>query len=199
MNTQTSYFKKALVVLMAVMMVFTMMPGMAWAEKQPTSGVDDNIAWSLNSEGTLTISKKANATDGTMNNYPYSLKVPWTKASKDNNIPIKVVIINDGVTSIGAYAFSGATQMQSIHIPESVTSIGKKAFEKSALTEITLPCSPATTALSNLLALEKVAFYDSVTVIEDSAVSYCKSLKEVSLPASLQEISPTAFNGCESN
>ena len=31
MNTQTSYFKKALVVLMAVMMVFTMMPGMAWA------------------------------------------------------------------------------------------------------------------------------------------------------------------------
>ena len=31
MNTQTNYFKKALVVLMAVMMVFTMMPGMAWA------------------------------------------------------------------------------------------------------------------------------------------------------------------------
>ena len=29
MNTQTSYFKKALVMLMAVMMVFTMMPGMA--------------------------------------------------------------------------------------------------------------------------------------------------------------------------
>ena len=33
MNTQTSYFKKALVVLMAVMMVFTMMPSMAWAEE----------------------------------------------------------------------------------------------------------------------------------------------------------------------
>ena len=32
MNTQGSYFKKALVVLMAVMMVFTMMPSMAWAD-----------------------------------------------------------------------------------------------------------------------------------------------------------------------
>ena len=32
MNTQTSYFKKALVVLMAVIMVFTMMPSMAWAD-----------------------------------------------------------------------------------------------------------------------------------------------------------------------
>ena len=31
MNTQVSYFKKALVVLMAVIMVFTYMPSMAWA------------------------------------------------------------------------------------------------------------------------------------------------------------------------
>ena len=36
MNTQVSYFKKALVVLMAVMMVFTMMPSMAWAEEDYT-------------------------------------------------------------------------------------------------------------------------------------------------------------------
>ena len=37
MNTQVSYFKKALVVLMAVMMVFTMMPSMAWADNTETS------------------------------------------------------------------------------------------------------------------------------------------------------------------
>ena len=34
MKTQPSYLKKALVVLMAVMMVFTMMPSMAWAEDE---------------------------------------------------------------------------------------------------------------------------------------------------------------------
>ena len=38
MNTQTSYFKKALVVLMAVMMVFTMMPSMAWAAEETETG-----------------------------------------------------------------------------------------------------------------------------------------------------------------
>ena len=38
MNTQTSYFKKALVVLMAVMMVFTMMPSMAWAAETFSEG-----------------------------------------------------------------------------------------------------------------------------------------------------------------
>ena len=31
MKKRTSYFKKALVVLMAMIMVFTYMPGMAWA------------------------------------------------------------------------------------------------------------------------------------------------------------------------
>ena len=33
MTTQTGYFKKALVVLMAVMMMFSMMPAAAWADE----------------------------------------------------------------------------------------------------------------------------------------------------------------------
>ena len=93
MNTQTSYFKKALVVLMAVMMVFTMMPSMAWAEKQPTNGVDGNIAWSLDSEGTLTISKNAGATDGIMADYKAFPKAPWLQAATKKKTPIKAVII----------------------------------------------------------------------------------------------------------
>ena len=38
MNTQTSYFKKALVMLMAMIMVFTMMPSMAWADDTEGTG-----------------------------------------------------------------------------------------------------------------------------------------------------------------
>ena len=75
MNTQTNYFKKALVVLMAVMMVFTMMPGMAWATETSsnessegnivasgTCGAASNengaasVTWELSTDGTLTIS-----------------------------------------------------------------------------------------------------------------------------------------------
>ena len=42
MNTQTNYFKKALVVLMAVMMVFTMMPGMAWATDETETSSNES-------------------------------------------------------------------------------------------------------------------------------------------------------------
>ena len=41
MNTQVSYFKKALVVLMAVIMVFTYMPSMAWAADGDGSGTTE--------------------------------------------------------------------------------------------------------------------------------------------------------------
>ena len=44
MNTQVSYFKKALVLLMAVMMVFTMMPSMAWADGGTDASVEDEYA-----------------------------------------------------------------------------------------------------------------------------------------------------------
>ena len=39
MNTQTSYFKKALVMLMAVIMVFTYMPSMVWADSDDSGTV----------------------------------------------------------------------------------------------------------------------------------------------------------------
>ena len=52
MNTQTSYFKKALVVLMAVMMVFTMMPGMAWATDVTEAGGNESSASNIVASGT---------------------------------------------------------------------------------------------------------------------------------------------------
>ena len=42
MNTQTSYFKKALVMLMAVIMVFTYMPSIAWADSTGSETPEDS-------------------------------------------------------------------------------------------------------------------------------------------------------------
>ena len=47
MKKQTSYFKKALVVLMAMIMVFTYMPGMAWAEGNSNVNAPESITVEL--------------------------------------------------------------------------------------------------------------------------------------------------------
>ena len=51
------------------------------------------------------------------------------------------VVIPDGVTRIGREAFYLCTGLTSITIPNSVTDIGSRAFQKSGLTSITIPSS----------------------------------------------------------
>lgn len=77
----------------------------------------DNAKWNLDSKGTLTISGKGNMSDFEIYNSP------WIKQSEK----IKKVVINDGITRIGNYAFNNCN-LQSISIPSSVTSIGINSF-----------------------------------------------------------------------
>ena len=146
MNTQTSYFKKALVVLMAVMMVFTMMPGMAWATdatetssnessegniasgncgaESNTGGVE-SVTWKLSTDGTLTIS-------GTGKMIGYSGVLfgsdddrPW----KEDLTKIKSLVVEEGVTSVGDCAFYSCPELESVKLPASLTKIGWSAFK----------------------------------------------------------------------
>jgi surface protein len=105
-------------------------------------GTDGNINYSLNRKtGVLTISG-----NGAMNGYGYSSDVgangagsnaPWGDQAKNalfegqyNSDFITSVVINEGVTSIGSYAFYGMDHLASVSIPSSVTSIGEGAFAR---------------------------------------------------------------------
>lgn len=90
---------------------------------------------------------------------------------------IDKVVIEEGATTIGDYAFRGCYGLKEITIPDGVTSIGDDAFSS---------CSN----------LEKVVLPDSVTAIGGSAFSYCESLKEITLPKGLKSIPEFAFSGC---
>ena len=203
MNTQTSYFKKALVVLMAVMMVFTMMPGMAWAEEPAASGVDGNIAWSLDSEGILTISKAASETenDGSMQDYKDSgdTMAPWLQTQQAN---IKKVVIAEGVTSIGDNAFYECSNLDSIQFASSVVSIGKSAFAYAKLSEKLVV--PGTVRKFGASAFARCTALTDVTLESGEGISYgfalfdyCKMLKNVTLPRTMTSVPGKMFSYCE--
>lgn len=81
------------------------------------ASVHADITWNLSNDGTLTIS----GTD--MPDY-YTSGMPWYSQKEK----IKKVVIKNGVTRIGNYAFYSCNNLTSITIPNSVTSIGKEAF-----------------------------------------------------------------------
>ena len=136
------------------------------AEDIPWIVEADGTKWYLSVDGTLTISGTS------MPNYNFA---PWF----DDRYEIKKVVIEDGVTSIGNYAFFYCQNLASVEIPNSVTSIGKSAFYYCiSLTSVEIP--------------------NSVTSIGERAFDCCKSLTSVEIPNSVTSIGDNAFNGCES-
>ena len=99
----------------------------AHAEKSGTCG--DNVTWTLDDEGTLTISGTGKMTDYDCEDR----RSPFTSAL------IKKVVIQPGVTSIGSYAYAFHLAPISVTIPDSVTSIGDGAFLFADLTTVTVP------------------------------------------------------------
>ena len=122
------------------------------------------------------------------------------------------IILNEGLKTIDAEAFTNCDRLQSITIPASVTDIGEAAFTDNRLTEIRVaPGNPVFTvsdgALINLrdgVALafptraeqESCAIPEGVTRIGRFAFYRCHNLKNVSFPAGLQVIAHGAFSSC---
>lgn len=141
------------------------------ASAAETSGsCGENLTWTLDSEGTLTISGT-----GPMKNYYYD--VPANSAdSPFFNYPseIRKVVIQNGVTTIGNALFTMCSSLTEIKIPSSVTSIGDNAFYRcTGLTEVTIP--------------------DSVTSIGVGAFYECTGLTEITVPESVTRIGRVAF------
>ena len=153
-------------------------------------GDGKNLTWTLDSEGTLTISGK-----GKMKNYGY-YSDPWVRSS------VKCVSIDSGVTCIGDYAFYDCTNLTGVTIPSSMTSIGESAFEFcSSLMSITIPGSVTSIgegAFSYCRSLTSVTIPNSVTSIGGSAFSYCYGLTSVTIPNSVTSIGGSAFYDCRS-
>ena len=152
----------------------------------------DNVTWTLDRDGRLTISGS-----GAMKDYSTFVRpVPWCS----NRETIKSVTIENGVTNIGESAFVNCTGLVSINIPDGVTSIGSDAFSGcTGLTSINIPdgvTSIGSAAFKNCTGLTSISIPDGVTSIGINTFDNCTGLVSINIPDGVTSIGSCSFYHC---
>lgn len=211
-----------------IAMVAAMLPlsALAAGDTASAGACGDNLTWSLDGEGTLTISG-----EGEMALKPPNWGGEWS--TETVNTTIKKVVITNGVTnisdnafwncagltevslpetltSIGAYAFRGCSDLAEIAIPKQVASIGDHAFYAcDNLKQITVDAdNPVFAATDDVLfnkdQTELIYYFggetytvpEGVTSIGPWAFAGCTDLTRVTLSEGVTRIGDYAFNTC---
>ncbi len=123
-----------------------------------------------------------------------------TRGWSDYAGQIKSVVINDGVTSVGANAFYYCMSLTSVTLGQDVASIGMRGFMGcSGMTSFDFPAaidSIGASAFMDCEGLTSITFHEGLRIIEEAAFYGCKKLASVSFPSSLTTIGKSAFYRC---
>lgn len=134
---------------------------------------------SNNSDSILYISGKGRIPD-----FNSGAEVPWAKYCNQ----ITEVEFEDGITSVGDYAFINFTNLESVKFSENIKRIGKGAFYNcKRLSEIFLPC--------NLKNIDDFAFYGCFQKIGSYAFADCNSIESIEVYTAIPYADNTAFFG----
>ena len=157
------------------------------ADEVADSGTAGSLSWSLTNGGVLTISGRGAIPNYTPNGSPWSGHEFYT------------VIIEDGVTGIGDYAFYQSETLLSVYIADSVEAIGQSAFRDSSLMAATIPGSVKTIGANAFYGCERltsVTVSEGVTTIGAEAFRNCVALAYIDFPASIRTVGDGAFMSC---
>lgn len=182
--------------IMALLLLFSLCSFFApnaWADTiaSGTCGAQgDNLTWTLDDSGSLII-------DGTgeMANYSEAT-APWYR----NRLSITSVTIQNGVNSIGNYAFYYCDKLLSINIPKGILTIGNHSFDNCLmLEEVIIPESTIDIggwAFRQCRNLKKVTLAEGVINVGTWSFYGCSNLSNVMIPSSVENIGSSAFLAC---
>ena len=183
--------------------------------EEPGGSCGENVTWRINSAGVLTISGT-----GPMNEYDYNRSgrllmtinqpdgqtgvvfegfitvAPWA----DYNGAVTKLVVEEGVTSIGQWAFAGMARLREISLPESLTRIGRCAFYDCVyLQSAVIP--DGVTELGDHVFCECIWMRSAVVGTGVRELSYtfdgAMGLSNVVLPEGLEKIGYRSFYGCK--
>ncbi len=124
----------------------------------------DGLTWEVSQGGTLTISGT-----GAIPDYDNTDDVPWTAARSG----ITEIVLEEGVTGIGIFAFCYFSALPAITLPDSLTTIDQYAFGYcTSLTELFIPSGVTTisyNAFTGCTALASITFDGDAPTIRSSS------------------------------
>jgi len=132
------------------------------------------------------------------------------------------VVIEDGITALGKYAFSNYDDLLEVEIPSSVTAFGHGVFNGCDELEIERFTTAGRTLGNNVFSrvrigevelsdsfvldgqyvfqnaeIGRVSFETGIRKIPRNAFNNCDSITEVTIPGSVEEIGAYAFSDCD--
>lgn len=183
--------KRRFVSLLLVIAMIVCAAPAALAADIASGSCGDNLSWVLSDSGVLTITGS-----GDMTNYSLGTKAPWY----NNRASITTVVIGEGVTSVGDYAFRMCSSITSATLPSTLKRVGECAFEMcKKMGNVTLPTGMteiAASAFSECEAFTTVVVPEGITTLGNHAFSGCVNVTDVTLPSTMTSTGTGAFYSC---
>ncbi len=116
---------------------------------------------------------------------------------------IQNIIIPEGITSIGKYAFAYCAHLETVKFPSTLKTIDEGAFYQSGLTSLTFPEACDLTELkmatfSKCNSLKEVTIPGYIKTVGMAAFFECASLEKVTLSEGVVTVGKLGFQGCPS-
>ena len=159
------------------------------------AGADFNngtMHWEISADGVLSITGTGNMPD-----YSETVNAPWYAYRSQ----IGSIVVGEGVTGIGSYAFYQCNQAVTVSLPDTLEKLGaycfsgckmlKAAVIPEGISEIPSDC------FYECFALETVELPDSIRSFGSSAFYLCGSLREIEIPEGVTALNASnLFRGC---